>query len=84
MLAELIRQQGTLSSSSGTNIQEVRRRERIIRIFPNESSALRLMGALLAEIHEEWQSRRYLDMTEFHEWATEQPPSSESTVVAIN
>jgi len=65
-------------------IQEVRRRERVIRIFPNESSALRLMGALLAEIHEEWQSRRYLDMTEFHEWATEQPPSSESTVVAIN
>ena len=39
-------------------IQEVRRRKRVIRIFPNENSALRSMGALLAEIHEEWQQRR--------------------------
>ena len=38
-------------------IQEIRRRERVVRIFPNEASALRLMGALLAEIHEEWQGR---------------------------
>ena len=64
-------------------IQEVRRRERVIRIFPNESSALRLMGALLAEIHEEWQGRRYLDMTEFHEWVTEQQSVPEDTVVPI-
>ena len=49
-------------------IQEVRRRERVIRIFPNEASAQRLIGALLAEIHEEWQNRKYLDMAEFHEW----------------
>lgn len=40
-------------------IQEVRRRERVIRIFPDEGSALRLMGVLPAEIHEEWQGRRY-------------------------
>ena len=65
-------------------IQEVRRRERVIRIFPNESSALRLMGALLAEIHEEWQGRRYLDMTEFHEWAAEQSLPPEGAVVAIS
>tara|TARA_B100001964_G_scaffold235498_1_gene295684 strand:- start:84 stop:1304 length:1221 start_codon:yes stop_codon:yes gene_type:complete len=49
-------------------IQEVRRRERVIRIFPNEDSVLRLIGALLAEFHEEWQCRKYLDMAEFHEW----------------
>ena len=30
-------------------IQEIRRRERVIRIFPNEASAQRLIGALLAE-----------------------------------
>ncbi len=35
-------------------IQEIRRRERVIRIFPNEESAHRLISALLAEIHEEW------------------------------
>lgn len=55
-------------------IQEVRRRERVIRIFPNEESAHRLMGALVAEIHEEWQGRRYLDMSDFHEWWEAQQP----------
>lgn len=29
--------------------QEIRRRERVIRIFPNEASAIRLIGALLIE-----------------------------------
>jgi transposase-like protein len=32
--------------------EEIRRRERVIRIFPNERPALRLIGALLAEQHE--------------------------------
>jgi hypothetical protein len=41
------------------------------------------MGALLAEIHEEWQGRRYLDMDDFHEWVTEQYSSTEETVVPI-
>lgn len=49
-------------------IQEIRRRERVIRIFPNEAAALRLFAALLAESHESWISRKYLDMDEFHEW----------------
>ncbi len=31
---------------------QIRRRERVIRIFPNEDSALRPIGALLAEQHE--------------------------------
>ena len=35
--------------------EEVRRRERVIRIFPNDESALRLIGALLAEQNEVWQ-----------------------------
>lgn len=52
-------------------IQEVRRRERVIRIFPNDASALRLIAALLAEIHEDWQDIKYLDMAEFHEWNNE-------------
>ena len=64
-------------------IQEIRRRERVIRIFPNEASALRLMGALLAEIHEEWQGRRYLDMADFHEWVAEQNTFNEEAVVSI-
>jgi len=35
----------------------------VIRIFPNENSLYRLMGALLMEIHELWSTgRKYLDM----------------------
>ena len=49
-------------------IQEIRRRERVIRIFPNEASALRLIGALLAEKHETWSTgKKYFDMTEYLE-----------------
>ena len=50
-------------------IEEVRRREKVIRIFPNIDSAWRLVGALLAEKHEEWSTgRKYLDMAEFRKW----------------
>lgn len=64
-------------------IQEVRRRERVIRIFPNEDSALRLIGALLAEIHESWQARRYFDMTDFDEWLADRKAQADTTVVAM-
>jgi transposase-like protein len=59
-------------------IQEVRRREKVIRIFPNIGSAWRLVGALLAEKHEEWSTgRRYLTMDEFYEWREEQTEESQ-------
>ena len=55
--------------------EEVRRRERVIRIFPNEASAIRLIGALLAEQHERWSTgKRYFDMTEYVEWKEAQVP----------
>ena len=42
--------------------QEVRRREKIIRIFPNSDSANRLIGAVLMDLHEEWvgSTRKYI------------------------
>lgn len=42
--------------------QEVRRREKVIRNFPNEASANRLIGAILIDLHEEWMSspRKYI------------------------
>lgn len=53
-------------------IQEIRRREKVIRIFPNQASAWRLVGALLAEKHEEWSTgRRYWTMNEFYQWREE-------------
>ena len=64
--------------------EEIRRRERVIRIFPNDESALRLIGALLAERNEAWLERRYLDMQEFHEWAAAKTAArGENSVVAI-
>ena len=41
-------------------IEELRRRERVIRIFPNEASAERLMGAVLVEWHETWMTGQAL------------------------
>lgn len=55
--------------------EEIRRRERVIRIFPNEAAALRLIGALLAEQHEVWSTgKRYCDMTAYDEWKTTHAP----------
>lgn len=47
--------------------EEIRRRERVIRIFPNQESAIRLIGAMLVEVHEDWQGKKYLDMEAFYE-----------------
>lgn len=39
---------------------EVRRRSRVVRIFPNEASLIRLLGALAIERNEQWLERRYM------------------------
>jgi len=44
--------------------QEIKRRTKVVRIFPNEEAALRLITALAAEQTEEWISgKKYLDMS---------------------
>jgi putative transposase len=54
--------------------EEIRRRERVIRIFPNRESVIRLLGALLMELDEKWASgRRYLDMDDYIEWRQSNP-----------
>jgi len=42
--------------------EEIRRRMRVARLFPNEAACLRLVSAILMEISEEWQTAecRYL------------------------
>ena len=43
--------------------EEIRRRTRVVRIFPNAESCLRLVRALTAETHEAWlEASRYLNM----------------------
>jgi putative transposase len=43
---------------------EIRRRTRVVRIFPNEASLVRLVTALAIERNEQWMERRYLTMSE--------------------
>jgi putative transposase len=59
--------------------QEVRRRERVIRIFPNGASVIRLMGALLMEQDEKWQAgRKYFDMELYYQ--TQNKKTKDSSV----
>ena len=57
--------------------QEIRRRERVIRIFPNAASVIRLMGALLMEQDEKWQTgRKYFDMALYYQVQDKEPKDS--------
>jgi transposase-like protein len=41
--------------------EEVKRRTRVARLFPNEASCERLVTAVVADIHEEWAiGKKYL------------------------
>lgn len=44
----------TINSLEQIN-KEIRRRTKVVDVFPNEASYLRLISALLMEISEEWQ-----------------------------
>lgn len=57
--------------------QELKRRTRVVRIFPNRDSLVRLVTALAREQSDEWISgRRYLDMT-----ALTEPPWRQFTEI---
>ena len=56
--------------------KEIRRRTRVVGIFPNEASVLRLTSAVLAEIHDEWLTgRQYLNLAD---WSIMEKPASQA------
>ena len=58
--------------------QEIKRRTRVVRIFPNRGACLRLVSALAVEQSEEWLTgRRYLDMGELEEQRRQEEQGTE-------
>ena len=66
--------------------QTIKSRTRLVRIFPNQESCLRLVTALLQELHEDWiTGHKYLTMPE-SEWPERESEKIEierETVLAI-
>jgi putative transposase len=62
--------------------QEIKRRTRVVRIFPNREACLRLVTALAIEQSEEWLTgRRYLDMEELRELRYRERESEEVVTI---
>lgn len=65
--------------------EEIKRRTRVARLFPNEASLLRLVSAIEMEISEDWISgKRYLDMKAEMENENESANSNEKRIYRKN
>jgi putative transposase len=62
--------------------QEIKRRTKVVRIFPNREACLRLVTALAVEQSEEWVTgRRYLDMEKLEEHRSEERGGEEVALI---
>ena len=65
--------------------EEIKRRTRVARLFPNEASLLRLVSAIEMEISEDWiAGKRYLDMNVEMENENESADSKEKRIYRKN
>ena len=63
--------------------KEVKRRSNVVGISPNDRAAIRLIGAVLADQHDEWAiARRYLSETSMAELGTQRDTDPDQPAIA--
>ncbi|GAB4083806.1 IS256-like element IS1081 family transposase [Myceligenerans cantabricum] len=65
--------------------REIRRRTDVVGIFPDRDAIIRLVGAVLAEQHDEWaEARRYLGLDVIARSRQPRPTPEETTTITTN